>query len=185
MGSLGDATFGGIILLFLAFGYRRGASKGLFGTLGFIVVIIVALMLAGPLGRAIGNRFEWEEPTVSAVGFVILLGAGLIVLWIFREALKRIVLWRWGGFLNSLVGAVMWAIIGFLFVALGLSVLLMSHHETFDKVAYKQSAACRFIFDKVPVTRNLKARVERPHPQREPTPLEELEKGFRHTPPEN
>jgi len=182
MGWLGDATFGGIMLLFLAFGYRRGASKGLFATLGFIVVLIVAVTLAGPLGRVIGSRFNWEEPTISAVGFVILLGAGLIVLWIFRGASKRIVRWRWGGLLDGLVGAVMWAIVGFLFVALCLSVLLMSHRETFDKVAYKHSAACRFLFDKVPVTRNLKARVERPRPKRGPTPLEEVQEGFRQTP---
>jgi len=185
MGWLGDAVFGVVIFAFLIFGFRNGVSGGLFTAIGIVVAIALAVIFAAPLGRVLGDRFDWEEPTVSAVGFVILLVAGSLVFWGLREVVKRSAFLRQGGFWNSVLGTVFWGALGLIFVVLCLSVLLVSHRETFGKVAYERSAACRFVFDKVPVTRALKERVERPRPKRELTELEKLEKGFLHTTPDN
>jgi len=156
MGWLGDAVFGVVILVFLIFGFRNGVSGGLFTAIGIIVVIALALIFAAPLGHALGDRYEWEEPTVSAVGFIILLAAGLLIFWGLRQVLSRSALLQQGGFLNSVLGTVLWGALGLIFVVLCLSVLLASHHGTFKSVPYKYSAACRFIFDKVPGTRDLR-----------------------------
>jgi len=181
MVGLGDAVFGVVILLFLAFGFRKGLSVGLFAVAGFVTILIVALALAEPLGRAMGGLFGLKEPAVSAIGFAVPLALGLLVLWPLRALTKRLVVWRRGGVVNGVAGALLWGVLGFVFIVLCLSTLLVSHRDVFHSVAYDRSAACRFIFDRAPLTRDLKARVERPRePKPERTPAFEEVGDFRH-----
>jgi uncharacterized membrane protein required for colicin V production len=181
MAGLGDAVFGVVILLFLAFGFKRGLSLGLFSVAGFIVVLIAALSLAKPLGQAVGNAFGLKEPAVSGFGFAIVFGLGLGLLFVLGVLVKRLIAWRKGGFVNSVAGTLLWGVLGFAFIVLCLSALLVSHHGLFDSVAYDRSAACRFIFDRAPLVRDLKARVERPRePKEEKKPAFEEVDDFRH-----
>lgn len=181
MVGIGDAVFGGVVLLFLIFGFRKGISFGIFSAAGFVLAVVLAVLLATPLGGVIGKPFRWGEPALSAVGFFVVLGVGLIVLLLLRGVLKRWLGGQRGPVVDSIIGTVLWGMLGLVLVILCLSVLLVSHSGVFTDVAYSRSAACRFIFDKVPVTRGLKARVERPRKPRTPTDLDELmDRGFRH-----
>ena len=165
---VGDAVFGVILLLFLVFGYRKGMSIGLFTVTGLVVLVVLVVVFAAPVGRAIGGRFGWQERMTSSTGFVILLGVGLLLFFGLRILLRRLLL-RWpGGFMSSVAGALIWGTLGLVFIVLCLSVLLVSHSDTFYKVAYERSAVCQRIFDKVPLMRDLKARIDRIS-EREPT----------------
>ncbi len=183
MVGIGDAVFGGVVLLFLIFGFRRGMSFGIFSAAGFVLVVVLAVLLATPLGGVIGKLFHWGELTLSTVGFFVVLGVGLIVLLLLRGLLKESLRGQRGRVVDTMTGTLLWGALGLVFLVLCLSVLLVSHNGVFTNVAYKRSAACRFIFDKVPVMRELKTRVERPRTPRSKTPtdLQELERGFRRT----
>ena len=158
---VGDAVFGVILLLFLVFGYRKGLSIGLFTVIGLVVLVVLVVVFAAPVGRAIGGRFGWQEQAVSFSGFAVLLGVGLLLFLGLRIVLNRLLL-RWpGGFMSSVAGALIWGTLGLVFIVLCLSVLLVSHSDTFYKVAYERSAVCEGIFDKAPLMRDLKARIDR------------------------
>jgi hypothetical protein len=156
---------------------------GLFAAAFFVAVVIAAAILAAPLGRVIGKLLGWEEPAPSGVGFGLSVVAGLIILACLRGLLKRSALKRPEGFISSVLGALVWGVLGLAFLVLCLTALLVSNPSLFRSAAYKRSAACRFVFDKVPVVRDLKARIDRP-PEREPKPptdVEKVQEGFRAT----
>jgi uncharacterized membrane protein required for colicin V production len=181
MVGLGDAVFGVVILLFLAFGSKRGLSLGLFSVAGFIAVLVAALSLANPVGQAVGNIFGLKGSAVFAVGFAIVFGLGLGVVLLLRMLVKRLIVWRKGGFINSVAGTLLWGMLGLVFIVLCLTALLVSHSGIFESVAYDRSAACRFIFDRTPLMRDLKARVERPRePKEKKKPAFEEVGDFRH-----
>jgi uncharacterized membrane protein required for colicin V production len=180
MVGLGDGVLGVVLVLFLIFGFRRGVSVGLFAAAVFVAVTIAAAILAAPLGRVFGRYLSWEEPALSGLGFGVSFIAGLLILACLRGLLKRSISRRPEGFISSVAGALVWGVLGLAFLVLCLTALLVSHRDLFESAAYKRSAACRFVFDEVPVARDLKARIDRPaEPKPEPsTDVEVLQKGF-------
>ena len=188
MVGLGDGVLGVVLVLFLIFGFRRGVSVGLFASALFVAVTIAAAVLAAPFGRVLGRYLSWEEPTLSGLGFGLSFVAGLIILACLRGLLKRSITKRPDGFISSIGGSLTWGVLGIAFLVLCLTALLVSHRDLFETAAYERSAACRFVFDEVPVVRDLKARIDRPV-QHKPEPrsddVEQLEKGFRGTGDDN
>jgi uncharacterized membrane protein required for colicin V production len=182
MVGVGDAVLGALALVFLAIGFRKGMSLGLFVTAGVVISAVVALLLSGPLGRTVGERLDCGTPTASGIGFVVVFGVGLALVALLRGLLKRS-LDRWSeGLAGSIAGALTWCVLGLVFIVLCLSVLLAARSDLFQSVAHDRSAACRLVFDRVPLLHNLRARIEQRHPREPETPtdVEELEEGFRH-----
>jgi hypothetical protein len=109
------------------------------------------------------------------------LGLGLAVGLPLRVLVKRLIVWRKGGFINSVAGTLLWGVLGLVFIVACLSVLLVSRRDVFKSVAYDRSAVCRFIFDRAPLMRDLKAQIERPREPKElKKPAFEEVGDFRH-----
>lgn len=92
-----------VLLLAVIFGMRQG----LIAQICTLIAIIAAAVIAPSVAQPIGGMFTDSEMLSFAIGFIVILVAAIILVWLIAPILKKILVWDFLKKFNSIAGAVM------------------------------------------------------------------------------